>query len=328
MQPATQAPGTLEGTVLDPTGAVVPRATVTATDTGAGAQVTFTTDNTGKFSFAALPPGVYGLDVVARGFQKFRQENVHVAGGVVTLGLKLSVGAATESLTVHPQKAGSQSAAAGPSTDPILVSSGVMAQQATYQPAPAYPPIAKAAHVQGSVVLRAIVSPQGTVENLQVVSGAPMLVSSALDAVKTWTYKPYLLNGQPTAVNTTITVHYTLPPESATNAAEPGAAGVPRPQGPVRVSSGVAAGMAISQPTPVYPEEAKAERVQGVVVLHAVISKVGEVENLQVVSGPKELVASAIEAVSQWLFQPGQKDGRVVNTHLQVPIVFSIDNGP
>jgi TonB family protein len=326
---AAQAGGAIAGVVVDPTGAVVPRATVTATDTATGAPVSFTTDNTGKFSFAALPPAVYTIDVAARGFQKFRQENVHVDGGVVTMGLKLSVGAATESLTVHPQKAGSPSPAAVPSTEPILVSGGVMAQQVTYQPAPAYPPIAKAAHVQGSVVLRAIVSPQGTVENLQVVSGAPMLTSSALDAVKTWTYKPYLLNGQPTAVDTIITVHYTLPPESATKEAEPGAAAVAPPQRPVRVSSGVAAGMAISQAAPVYPEEAKAERVQGVVVLHAVISKGGEVENLQVISGPKELVASAIDAVRQWRYKPYLLNGEPTEVETTINVNYTLgDDSP
>ncbi len=326
----TQAAGTLEGTVVDATGAVVPRATVTATETSTGTQVSFTTDNTGKFSFAALPPAVYSIDVVARGFQRMHQENVRVGGDAVTLGLKLSVGAATESLTVHPQKGGSSSAATGPSTGPMLVSSGVMAQQATFQPAPAYPPIAKAAHVQGAVVLRAIVSPEGAVQHLQVISGAPMLTSSALDAVKTWTYKPYLLNGRPVTVDTIITVHYTLPPESAATADDPGAAAAVRPHGPVRVSSGVAAGMAISQPAPMYPEEAKAEHVQGVVVLHAVISKGGEVENLQVVSGPKELVASAIDAVSQWRYNPYLLNGEPteVETTINVNYTLADDSQP
>ncbi len=73
-----------------------------------------------------------------------------------------------------------------------------------------YPPIAKAAHVQGAVILHAIISKQGTIENLQVVSGPPMLVNSAMDAVKRWRYKPYLLNGEPTEVETTITVNFTF----------------------------------------------------------------------------------------------------------------------
>ena len=75
---------------------------------------------------------------------------------------------------------------------------------------PIYPEIAKAAHVQGAVVLHAVISKTGDVENLSVISGSPMLTASAIEAVKQWKYKPYLLNGQPTEVETTINVNYTL----------------------------------------------------------------------------------------------------------------------
>ena len=75
---------------------------------------------------------------------------------------------------------------------------------------PTYPTLARSARVQGEVVLSAIISITGEIENLQLVSGHPMLVPSALAAVKQWRYKPYLLNGQPTEVETTITVIFTL----------------------------------------------------------------------------------------------------------------------
>jgi protein TonB len=73
-----------------------------------------------------------------------------------------------------------------------------------------YPTLAKAARVQGDVVLSAVISTNGTIENLQLVSGHPMLVPAALAAVKQWQYKPYLLNGQPVEVETTITVIFAL----------------------------------------------------------------------------------------------------------------------
>ena len=76
--------------------------------------------------------------------------------------------------------------------------------------APVYPPAAKAAHVQGVVVLHALISREGTIEDLRVVSGPPMLVGAALDAVKRWRYKPYLLAGVPTEVETTINVNFTF----------------------------------------------------------------------------------------------------------------------
>ncbi len=75
---------------------------------------------------------------------------------------------------------------------------------------PPYPAIAKAAGVQGTVILQATISKSGTIENLRVVSGPAMLQQAALDAVKTWRYRPYLLNGQPVEVETTVNVVFSL----------------------------------------------------------------------------------------------------------------------
>ena len=73
-----------------------------------------------------------------------------------------------------------------------------------------YPTLARAARVQGDVVLSAVIDTNGHITNLQLVSGHPMLVPAAVAAVKQWRYKPYLLNGQPVEVETTITVIFTL----------------------------------------------------------------------------------------------------------------------
>ena len=81
-----------------------------------------------------------------------------------------------------------------------------------YKVDPAYPEIAKQAHVQGVVVLHALISKAGTVEDLKVVSGSPMLISSAIDAVKQWKYTPYMLDGKVSEVETTISVNYTFAP--------------------------------------------------------------------------------------------------------------------
>ena len=91
---------------------------------------------------------------------------------------------------------------------PARVSSGVVAGLLISGPHPAYPPIAKAAHVSGTVVLHALISKTGTIEDLKVMSGPQMLTGSAIDAVKQWRYKPYILNGEPTEVETTITVNF------------------------------------------------------------------------------------------------------------------------
>jgi protein TonB len=92
----------------------------------------------------------------------------------------------------------------------INISGGVMAGNLLQKTTPIYPPIAKAAHVQGTVVLQATISKTGAIENLHVVSGPPMLQQAALDAVKTWRYKPYLLSGEPVEVETEVNVIFTL----------------------------------------------------------------------------------------------------------------------
>jgi protein TonB len=95
-----------------------------------------------------------------------------------------------------------------PPKGPTRVSSGVMQGAKISGATPVYPPIAKAAHVSGAVVLHAIISKEGTIKNLTVISGPEMLKSAALEAVQSWRYKPYLLNGDPTEVDTQITVNF------------------------------------------------------------------------------------------------------------------------
>jgi periplasmic protein TonB len=79
-----------------------------------------------------------------------------------------------------------------------------------YKTIPQYPAIAKAARKEGTVVLQAMISKSGTIEHLQVVSGPQMLQQAALDAVRTWRYRPYLLNDQPIEVETTVSVIFRL----------------------------------------------------------------------------------------------------------------------
>jgi periplasmic protein TonB len=75
---------------------------------------------------------------------------------------------------------------------------------------PIYPPLARSARIQGVVVLQAMISKQGTIENLHVLSGHPMLTAAAIDAVRQWRYRSYILNGEPVEVETQITVNFSL----------------------------------------------------------------------------------------------------------------------
>jgi periplasmic protein TonB len=97
-------------------------------------------------------------------------------------------------------------------TTPQRIRVGGQVEQAKliYKPTPEYPPLAKMARIQGSVKLEAIISKDGTIQDLKVLSGHPLLVKAALDAVKQWRYQPTLLNGEPVEVITEIDVNFTL----------------------------------------------------------------------------------------------------------------------
>lgn len=90
------------------------------------------------------------------------------------------------------------------------VSSGVMQGMLIYKVIPTYPAVAQATRTSGTVVLQATISRTGTIENLHVVSGPALLQQTALDAVKRWRYRPYMLNGRPVEVETTVNVNFTL----------------------------------------------------------------------------------------------------------------------
>jgi TonB family protein len=118
---------------------------------------------------------------------------------------------------------------------------------------PVYPPVAKAARIQGTVVLQATISKSGSVEDLHVVTGQALLQEAALSAVRTWRYRPYLVNGEPVKVQTTINVIFTLGVLSAAPAA-------PAPAAPAPAESAPAA------PAPAEPAPAPAPTAQPVSV--------------------------------------------------------------
>ena len=131
----------------------------------------------------------------------------------VTAGILLGAGvcATTLALSVHVDAlaAGDEQRPSKPQ-GPINVPPDIMQNKILHKITPAYPPEAKKARVQGTVKLEAVIGKTGEVEQLKVISGEPMLQQSSIDAVRRWTYKPFLLNGAPVEVKTTISVSYTL----------------------------------------------------------------------------------------------------------------------
>ncbi len=97
-----------------------------------------------------------------------------------------------------------------PTQQRVRIGGNVQAAKMVRQIQPMYPQIAKTAHVQGTVILHAIIAKDGSVQELQYVSGPALLMRSAMDAVRQWKYQPTLLNGEPVEVDTTISVVFTL----------------------------------------------------------------------------------------------------------------------
>lgn len=109
-------------------------------------------------------------------------------------------------LGAHAQRAQVRQAASGPVRVLGMAVEGLL----IHKTIPVYPPVAQAAGIQGIVVLQAAISRSGTIENLHVISGPLMLQQAAINAVQQWRYRPYLLSGEPVAVETTVNVIFKL----------------------------------------------------------------------------------------------------------------------
>jgi TonB family protein len=103
-----------------------------------------------------------------------------------------------------------QSSANAEATRSVRIGGNVAQASLMYQVAPVYPPLAKSAHVSGTVLLHCVIGTDGTVQNLEYISGPPLLMKSAMDAVRQWRYKPTLINGMAVRVDTTVSVVFTL----------------------------------------------------------------------------------------------------------------------
>jgi TonB family protein len=203
--------GTLTGTVKDPSGAVVPRCTVTAKDASGATQGSAVTDMVGQYRIPGLAGGEYTLEFAMPGFKLGKVTTTLVAGASPKADFNLAIGQISQTLAVT----GKKSASATPKTEAvpqrILVGGNVQAAKLIRQPRPVYPPDLQAAGVEGTVMLQAIVLKDGTVGALKVVKSAGQaLDDAAIAAVRQWRYQPTLLNGQPVETMTTVSVGFQL----------------------------------------------------------------------------------------------------------------------
>jgi len=223
----------------------------------------------------------------------------------------------------------------------VRVSEKVMESLIIHKVDPGCP--GRTARIQGQVILKAIIDKSGKVENLDVISGHPLLLPLAIETAKQWTYKPYLLNGDPMIVETQIHLDFRCgaqPPPQGVAGDQPGGIPPEPPEGivsstpgqqthtsipnRVRIASTTIEQRLRHKVAPDYPAQAKAQHIEGRVVLRIVIDKQGTVANIQLISGHPILAPAAIDAVKQWKYDPYLLNNQPVEVETQVMVIFTL----
>jgi len=156
-------------------------------------------------------------------------------------------------------------------------------------------------------------------------------VPAAIEAVKKWKYIPYDKRGKLMPVMSPVRLTFSLAENDRVGAvSEPdlmeeevvlGHAAVPEH---VRVSAGVSKELLVHKVSPGYPQDARAQHIQGTVLLQANIDKDGNVSKLELISGDSALVPAAIEAVRHWKYRPYLLNGQAVAMETQIAVNFSL----
>jgi TonB family protein len=214
----------LSGKVMDLTGAVIPGVTVQLTrpriDSTRGEQlfISTVTNGSGAYTISIPESGEFTLQATLPGFTTYRRPVELRPGVSLTQDVLMHIAAVetfVEISTARPTAAGTtpaQSTTGVPA--PTRIGGDVAAPNLITSPRPAYPPRARAANAQGTVVIQAVIGTDGSIVSAQVdatrSSSNLDLIQAALDAVKQWKYRPAILNGQPVQLNTLITLTFSL----------------------------------------------------------------------------------------------------------------------
>ena len=206
-----QSAAGMTGVVYDPSGAIVPGATISLKSIGGKNEEVARANEAGLYKLQSVPAGEYLMKVMVPGFAIYQKEVTLGAGAASTVNVNLAIGEVREAVDIvgkRPQPAMSaatirQKIRVGGNVQPIKLISKVN---------PDYPADAQAEGVEGTVMLKAVVSKDGSLLGVKSVSNGidPRLVRAALAAVPLWRYQPALLNGEPVEVITTIDVTFRL----------------------------------------------------------------------------------------------------------------------
>lgn len=195
-------------------------------------------------------------------------------------------------------------------------------------PPATYPPQALERKIQGKVTAKFRVSQSGDVEYVEVPKDQPLLDVAAQDAIVKWKFKPVVQNGKPVAVISGASFNFALgnAGQDAKDVAQTISTASVFPER-VQLPKAVAESALVHRVPAAYPQGAMALRVEGSVVLQARIDKDGKIADLQPVSGPKQLLQAAMDAVKQWRYKPYFLLGQPVEVETQIQVKFSLAGG-
>ena len=168
---------------------------------------------------------------------------------------------------------------------------------------------ARARGIEGTVIIESFIGEDGQIKNMRVLKGLGFgLDEVALGSVREWVLSPATRDGVPVSVVAQIDVQFNLRSANA-----------------LRIGNGATPPTVLSRVEPQYTQEARLARLNGTVVLQTVVKNDGTVDVIRVVRGlPLGLTDSAVEALKQWKFRPGKKDGQDVDVALNIEINFNL----
>ena len=209
---AKNASGNISGTIHDPSGAVIPDASVTLISRDQKVKIESRSSADGTFKFVAIPPGGYRLEITRPGFAITKSADLELEpAGDLHQDITMDIGEVLEEVVVHGRKPPESPSTTRPAPRRIRVGGNVQAAHLITQVRPEYPEALQKQGIEGTVILRAVIGIDGQVLSLSPFSDpVPALTKAAMDAVRQWKYTPTLLNGEPVEVATTITVGFRL----------------------------------------------------------------------------------------------------------------------
>jgi TonB family protein len=207
----TTAKGSIMGLVYDPSGAAIPRATLSFKNTGSSNEEVGISNAAGQYKLQDLPAGEYLIKVSVPGFATYQRTLSIEAGKPVTWNVNLALGEVKETVEIVGKRQIPAATAEG-TPQRIRVGGNVQALKLISKVNPDYPRAAQDEGIEGTVLLRAVVSKDGSLLKVTSISNGvdQRLVNAATAVVPLWRYQPTLLNGEPVEVITTIAMTFRL----------------------------------------------------------------------------------------------------------------------